>query len=159
MRIAISQLDGNVSEAYETSGGISLHLLDIENGTSQDEGIHAFPGFTPSVTWLAERDVQVLLTGSMDHDNAMVLMQAGVQVFTGADDLSPSDNVQRFLALVQEAMQRRSHGCGCGGHCHEETAEEESHECCGGHCHDEADDHECCGGAGHDDPDHVCKCR
>ena len=33
MRIAISQLDGNVSEAYETSGGISLHLLDIENGT------------------------------------------------------------------------------------------------------------------------------
>lgn len=160
MRIAISQLDGNVSDAYERSGALSIHTLDLEKGASNDEGVHPFPGFEPSLRWLEERDVQVLLTGSIDPDNAMLLGQAGVQVFTGADDMSPADNVRRFLTLVQEAMAHRSHegGCGCGnGHCHEES--DDDHECCGGHCHDGEDDHECCGGTGHDDPDHVCKCR
>lgn len=156
MRIAISQFDGSVSEVFEQSLQISLHLLDLENQTSTDEGTHPFPGLESSLEWFASRDVQVLLTGSIDPDNAMRLGQeAGVQVFTGADDLSPADNVKRFLALVMEAMNRGHGGCCCGGHDHDEDDE---HECCGGGgCHD--DDHECCGGSGHDDPDHVCRCR
>ena len=44
------------------------------------------------------------------------------------------------------------HGCGCGGHHHEEE-----HECCGGHGHHE-DGHECCGGHNHGD-DHNCGCK
>ena len=44
------------------------------------------------------------------------------------------------------------HGCGCGGHHHEEE-----HECCGGHGHHE-DGHECCGVHNHGD-DHNCGCK
>jgi predicted Fe-Mo cluster-binding NifX family protein len=159
MRIAISQLGGKVSEAFELCTDISLHVLDFENNTSTDESVQPFVGQDSSVEWLASRDVQVLLTGSIDPDHAMLLGQAGVQVFTGADDLDPADNVKRFLHLVREAMENRSHGgCGCGsGGCHEPA--EAEHECCGGGCHEEGDDHECCGGEGHDDPNHVCKCR
>lgn len=155
MRIAISQLDGNVCETFERSAELSLHDLDFENGTSSDHGIHPFPGLEPSLEWFASQDVHVLLTGSIDPDNAQMLGQAGVQVFTGADDMSPADNVSRFLMLVRQSMEQHSHGGCCGGHCHEESDEE--HGCCGGN--EEGSDHECCGGAGHDDPDHVCKCR
>lgn len=158
MRIAISQLDDKVSETFEASSHLALHVLDFENNASSSEGLHAFPGMEQSLEWLASRDVQVLLTGSMDPDHAMNLGQEGIQVFTGADDIGPAENVQRFLMLVREAMANRSQGCGCGGgHCHSES--EEEHECCGGSCHEDGDDHECCGGAGHDDPNHVCKCH
>jgi len=158
MRIAISQLGDKVSETFESSSHLSLHVLDFENNASISEGLHAFPGIEQALEWFVARDIQVLLTGSMDPDHAMAFGQEGVQVFTGADDLDPAQNVQRFLMLVREAMSNRSHGCGCGGgHCHEEA--EDDHECCGGSCHEDGDDHECCGGAGHDDPNHVCKCR
>jgi len=160
MRIAISLFDGNVSEVYELSHQISLYALDFENGTIADEGTHAFPGLESSLEWFAEREVEALLTGSIDPDNAMQLGQGGTQVFTGADDISPADNAKRFLALVQEAIQHGHGGCGCGGHCHDD-ADEEAHECGGeGCCNGEGeDDHECCGGAGHDDPNHVCRCH
>lgn len=157
MRIAISQLDDKVSETFESSSHLSLHVLDFENNTSVSEGLHALPGTEQALEWFVSRDVQVLLTGSMDPDHAMALAQEGVQVFTGADDLDPAENVKRFLMLVREAMANGSHGCGCGGHCHEDA--EDDHECCGGSCQEDGADHECCGGAGHDDPDHVCKCR
>lgn len=187
MRIAIPQYEGTVSQAYELSRQISVHKLDFQAGTSTDEGMHDF-SLASSFGWLADRQVQAILVGTIDPDNAELLSQAGIHVFTGADDLSPAENVERFVALMREAIARRPRGGCCGGQGAHDEASSGEHGCCGGHA--EADDHECCGGSGgegccggghdhedaehgccgghgddccggtgHDDPDHVCRCR
>ncbi len=185
MRIAIPQYEGTVSQAYELSRQISVHKLDFKAGTSADEGLHDF-SLASSFGWLADRQVQAILVGTIDPDNAEILSQAGIHVFTGADDLAPAENVERFVALMREAIARRPQGGCCGGHggqsedssdkehgCCGGHGEADDHECCGGsggegccgggHDHEgsqgHGDDHECCGGTGHDDPDHVCRCH
>jgi len=157
MLIAIPQYKGTVSGAYELSREISLHRLQFASGSYEDEGVFPFPGVEAAVAWLQEREVRAVLVGTMDPDNAEVLANQGINVFTSADDMSPADNVQRFLALMRNAIARqRGEGGGCcgGGGCHDhgETEASEGHECCGGGGDD------CCGGTGHDDPDHVCRC-
>jgi len=149
MRIAIPQYEGTVSQAYELSRQISVHKLDFRTGTSTDEGLHDF-SLASSFGWLADRDVQAILVGTIDPDNAEILSQAGVHVFTGADDLAPAENVERFIALMREAIARRPAGGCCGGHggCHDDAPSDQEHGCCGGHGND---DHECCGGVGGED--------
>lgn len=161
MLIAIPQYQGTVSGAYELSRQISLHRLDFEKGTFQDEGLHDFPGVAASFAWIAARGVNALLVGTIDPDNADILADAGTSVFTGADDITPAENVERFLVLMGEALARRAKaakgGC-CGGECASESGEHaEGDGCC--HGAEDAPDHDCCHGAGHDDPDHVCGCR
>ncbi|HNY30952.1 MAG TPA: hypothetical protein PKO15_08690 [Fibrobacteria bacterium] len=167
MRIAIPQHQGAVAGAYELSKSISLHLLDFAGMQSQDEGLLEFPGTDASFGWLAERDVDAVLVGTIEPDNAQSLADRGIHVFTGADDLSPTENVDRFLKLMREALTRSHQGGGCcGGHGHQHGGESEGG-CCGGHGHHHEDDHECCGGGGEDccqgeghaDPEHVCRCR
>ena len=164
MLIAIPQFQGTVSGAYELSRQISLHRMDFQNKTTHDEGLFDFPGVKDSFAWLSARGVNAILVGTIDPDNADLLADAGTSVFTGADDLDPEENVQRFLVLMGEALARRakatSGGCCGGGSCAEEgPAHEHASEggCCGGA--EDAPDHDCCHGAGHDDPDHVCGCR
>lgn len=185
MRIAIPQHQGSVAGAYELSKSVSIHLLDFANMKSQDEGLLEFPGAEASFGWLAERDVDAVLVGTIDPDNAQSLADRRIHVFTGADDLSPTENVERFLKLMREALTRGQHGGGCcGGHGHSHGGESEGgccggghhhHEekdeggCCGGHGHHHAheDDHECCGGTGVNccqneaeaEPAHQCGCR
>lgn len=188
MRIAIPQFQGTVAGAYELSKSVSLHLLDFGNMNSQDEGLLEFPGAEASFGWLAERDVDAVLVGTIDPDNAQYLADRGIHVFTGADDISPSENVERFLKLMREALTRGNQGGGCcgghGGHGHDHGekseggccgggghshAEKEESGCCGGggHSHAAKDEHECCGGGGEDccqgeghaDPEHECRCR
>lgn len=155
MKIAIPQYEGTVSQAYELSQNVSLHQLDFQESRSADQGLYAFPGAEASIEWMSEQGVQAILVGTIDPENAEQLADAGIHVFTGADDLSPADNVDRFITLMREALSRKPAGGCCGGH--GACDEEEGSGCCGGS--DASDDHECCGGAGHDDPDHVCKCH
>lgn len=156
MRIAIPQHQGTVAGAYELSKSISLHLLDFGAMKSQDEGLLEFPGADASFGWLAERDVDAVLVGTIDPDNAQSLADRGIHVFTGADDISPTENVERFLKLMREALTRGNQGGGCcgghGGHGHDHGAKEEGG-CCGGgghsHGHAEKEEGGCCGGGGH----------
>jgi FKBP-type peptidyl-prolyl cis-trans isomerase SlyD len=160
MLIAIPQYKGTVSGAYELSLEISLHRVQFASGTHEDEGIFPFPGVQAAVAWLQEKDVRAVLVGTMDPDNADVLADLGINVFTGADDMTPAENVGRFVALMRDAIARQhahQNGGGCcgGGGCGEHgeaEGSEEGHECCGGGGED------CCGGAGHDDPNHECRC-
>lgn len=163
MLIAIPQYEGTVSGAYELSRKISLHRMDFKNNSTSDEGLYDFPGVKESFAWLAARGVNAILVGTIDPDNADLLADAGTSVFTGADDLDPAENVQRFLLLMGEAIARKAKaagGCCGGGSCSEEgEAHEHAKEggCCGGA--EDAPDHDCCHGAGHDDPNHVCGCK
>jgi len=162
MRIAIPQYEGTVSGAYELSKKVSIHLLDFQESKSHDEGLYDFPGVANAVEWLTEREVNAILVGTIDPDNADLLADARISVFTGADDLDPTENVARFLTLMGEAIARRAQAGCCGGGCHGE-AEGSEEGCCsegeGCDCQEGEADHECCGGAGHEDPDHVCKCH
>lgn len=167
MRIAIPQHQGTVAGAYELSRSISLHTLDFGAMQSQDEGLLEFPGAEASFGWLAEKDVDAVLVGTIDPDNAQALADRGIHVFTGADDLPPAENVERFLKLMREALTRGRQGGCCGGHGHDHG---EGGGCCGGghhHEHGAKEEHECCGGGGedccqgegHSDPEHECRCR
>ena len=71
--------------------------------------------------------------------------------FFGKQALLKLKELFEMEKLVAE-HEHSHHGCGCGGHHHEEE-----HECCGGHGHHE-DGHECCKGHDHGD-DHNCGCK
>lgn len=162
MRIAIPQSQGAVAEAYAASGSISLHKLDFNAMESRDEGLLEFASGESSVGWLAERDVDAVLVGSIEPEIAQSLADRGIHVFTGADDLSPSENVSRFLKLMREALERSQGGgcCGGGGHGHHHGHEGHGGGCCGGgghgHHHHDQDEGGCCGGHGHQKEDHEC---
>ena len=151
MRIAIPQHQGLVSGAYELSKSISLHDLDFQNMSVAEGGLHDFPEVSNSFDWMDKNGVQAVVVGTIDPDNADVLADRGIHVFTGAGELEPSETVQQFMQLMLSAMQRHSGGGCCGGH-----GGQGEGGCCGGHDHGEADDHECCGGKGHDDGSECC---
>ena len=157
MRIAIPQYQGTVSGAYELSQAISVHDLDFQKLSITDAEMLVFPKVQASFELLVEKKVQAILVGTIDPDNADILSEKGIHVFTGAGDLSPAETVVHFMNLMSEAMQRRAQahtqGGGCcgggesdGGCCGGEKAEDD-HECCGGKGHE--DGGECCGGKGH----------
>lgn len=141
MRIAIIQHQSAVSPVYELADEISVHELDFKSGTSNDVERQPFK-LSSSFSWLVEHKIQGLLVGTIDPDNVEILSKSGIHVFTGADDISPAENVERFIVLMRKSLVRKKVGL-----------EEASHECRGGHGDD------CCGGAGHDDPNHECRCN
>ncbi len=150
MRIAIPQYKGTVSGAYELSQSVSLHDLDFQDMSSQDVEMLVFPSVADSFDLLVSKEVDAVLVGAIDDDNAEAFSEKGIHVFTGAGEMSPSETVEQFMKLMIDALQRRGHGGGCcGGHggCGGES-DEDDHECCGGKGHD--DGSECCGGKGHD---------
>lgn len=156
MRVGIPQYQGVVSGAYELSQTVSLHDLDFQNLSISDAGSHAFPKVADSFEWFGTNGVQAILVGTIDPDNADILSEKGIHVFTGAGDMPPTETVNHFLHLMRSALDRHAKGHGggcCGGHgesqggcCGGESAEDD-HECCGGKGHD--DGSECCGGKGH----------
>lgn len=147
MRIAIPQYQDTVSGAYELSQTVSLHDIDFRNQSIAAGGTLVFPKVEDSFGWLVENHVQAVLVGTIDPDNADLLAEKGIHVFTGADDLTPSETAGHFMKLMGEALKRRQSASGggcCGGH--GESAQD-GHECCKGTGHD--DGSECCGGKGH----------
>lgn len=159
MRIAIPQYKGTVSGAYELSQSVSLHDLDFQKLSATDAEVLVFPKVPESFGLLVEKNVQAVLVGTIDPDNAELLAEKGIHVFTGAGDLSPAETVVHFMNLMNEALRRRAHaggGC-CGGHgeagggCGGGEEGGDEHECCGGKGHE--DGSECCGGKGHGKPD------
>lgn len=155
MRIAIPQYKGTVSGAYELSQSISVHDLDFQKLSIADAEMLVFPKVAESFDLLVGKNVQAILVGTIDPDNAEILSERGIHVFTGAGDLTPAETVVHFMKLMSEALQRRAQaqaeqggGC-CGGHggCGQEEESGEDHECCGGKGHE--DGGECCGGKGH----------
>ena len=154
MRIAIPQYEGAVSGAYELSQVVSMHLLDFGTLTAKDEGVHPFPAVAESYDWLEDQEVQAIVLGTIDPDNAEKLAERGIHVFTGAGDLTPAETVEQFLSAMAAALKRQSEGGCCGGHGHDDDSEG----CCGGkgHAQAEGEEHECCGGKGHDDGSECC---
>ena len=152
MRIAIALYEGSVSGAYELSQTVSSQLLDLETGLARDEGAHPFPAMSDSVQWCLDRDVQAVVVGTIDPDNADKLADRGIHVFTGAGELTVAETVEQMLLALSAVLRGQKHGgCGCG-HGGEEGEKDhggEDHECCGGKGH--GDGSECCGGAGHAD--------
>lgn len=151
MRIAIPQYKGTVSGAYELSQSVSLHDLDFQKLSASDAETLVFPKVPESIGLLVEKNVQAILVGTIDPDNAELLAEKGIHVFTGAGDLSPAETVVHFMNLMKEALERRAQASGggcCGGHGESEGG------CCGGE--NAEDDHECCGGKGHDDGSECC---
>lgn len=155
MRIAIPQHQGLVSGAYELSQSVSLHDLDFQNLSVSEGGIHDFPGVQGSFEWMGGNGVQAVLVGTIDPDNAEILSERGIHVFTGAGEMEPAETVEHFMRLMLSAMQRQAGGGCCGGHggcgSHEDEGD---HECCGGAGHE--DGSECCGGKGHGGDEHEC---
>ena len=146
MRIAIALYKGSVSGAYELSQTVSLHLLDFEAGSAGPEGVHPFPAVSDSVQWFLDRDVQAVVVGTIDPDNADLLADRGIHVFTGAGELTVDETIEQMLLALSAVLGGHEHGgCGCGHG--EASAEKDDHECCGGKGHD--DGSECCGGKGH----------
>jgi predicted Fe-Mo cluster-binding NifX family protein len=145
MRIAIPRYKGTVSGAYELSDKVSLHLLDFATMEAKDEGEHAFPAVAESFQWFEAHEVQAVVMGTIDPDNAEKLSEKGIHVFTGAGDLTPAQTVEQFQLAMATALRRRPRGGADSG---------EGHECCGGKGHD--DGSECCGGKGHGDSDEGC---
>lgn len=106
MRIAIILHEGQVSPVYELAQTVSLHDVEVREGARHDVGVHPFDLAT-SFGWMVEQGVRALLVGTIDPDNAEVLSKSGIHVFMGADDLSPAANVERFIALMRKALERR----------------------------------------------------
>lgn len=150
MRIAIALHGDAVSGAYELSRTMSLQLLEFETGTARDEGSHPFPSVSDSVQWCLDRDVRAVVVGTIDPDNADLLADRGIHVFTGAGDLTVAETVEQMvLALSAVLGGRRRGGCGCHGGGEGAMDRGEDHECCGGKGHE--DGSECQGGKGHAD--------
>ncbi len=149
MRIAIPLYKGSVSGVYELSQTISLHLLEFASGNAVDEGSHPFPPVPDSVKWFLDHDVQAVVVGTIDPDNADKLADQGIHVFTGAGELTVAETIEQMLLALSAAMRGHQHGgCGCS------HGNEKAEDCGGGKEHD--DDHECCGGAGHADGSECC---
>jgi predicted Fe-Mo cluster-binding NifX family protein len=149
MRIAIALYKGSVSGAYELSQTVSLHLLEFETGTAADEGTHPFPAVSESVQWFLDRDVQAVVVGTIDPDNADKLADRGIHVFTGAGELTVEETIEQMMLALTAVLRGHQHGgCGCA------HGESDGDDCCGGK--DKGDDDECCGGKGHDDGSECC---
>jgi hypothetical protein len=165
MLIAIARYQDTVSGAWELSQSISLHRLDFQAGVVTEEARHPFPGVPAAPQWLKEQGASAMLVGTIDPDNADVIADQSIHVFTGADGASPEEIAHHFLKLMRGAMNRGPGGGCCGGH----GGEEDAAGCCGGHEHEHGEEEggccgggggeNCCGGTGHDDPDHECQCK
>ena len=149
MRIAIALYKGSVSGAYELSQTVSLQLLEFETGSATDEGTHPFPSVPDSVQWFLDHEVQAVVVGTIDPDNADRLADQGIHVFTGAGELTVAETIEQMLLALSAVLRGHQHG-GCG--CAHDQEEDEGR--CGGK--DSGDDHECCGGKGHDDGSECC---
>lgn len=147
MRIAIALHEGSVSGAYELSQAVSLRNLDFSSESAVDEGELPFPAVPDSVQWFLDREVNAVVVGTIDPDNADRLADQGIHVFTGAGELTVEETVEQMMLAMAAALRGHGRGgCGC------------SHGDGQGSCADGADgdDHECCGGAGHEDGSECC---
>lgn len=106
MIIAIPQYKGTVSGAYELSQTVSVHRLDVVQGCSLEDTVHPFPAVRSACDWFCSQDVKAVLVGTIDPDNAEELAGRGINVFMGADDLAPAENVTRFLRYLDKAWRR-----------------------------------------------------
>ncbi len=155
MRIVIPQYQGLVSQAYELSKTISIFDVDFQNMAVAEGAAHDFPAVGESFDRFVELGIQAVLVGTIDPDNAEILADKGIHVFTGAGDMTPSETADQFLHLMRAAIDRQaqghSGGCGCGGH--GRSSESEASGCQGQGS--ETAGEGCCNGAGHGE-DHVC---
>jgi len=135
MRIALPVADGKFSTHYGRAQALSLHDIDLATGTILDAGLKAFPeeGTCSAAPWVAAQGVEILLVGGLGAGAAKGLGNAGVKVFAGIEEASPTKIVEMFLAGLVQAKELAPGESMCQGH---------------------DDDHEHQHGAGH-----VCTCK